>query len=91
MQGAYEASDPTIRERTPLATVPAISHPLRSFAGYCGTCLFGRLIGREAGDLGLDFGITAQRAEYHPLFIIDESGVRTLYRPARADGSKILN
>jgi predicted transglutaminase-like cysteine proteinase len=33
----------------------------------------------------------AKLANYHPLFIIDDSGVRTLYRPARADGSKILN
>jgi len=28
---------------------------------------------------------------YHPLFVIDESAVRMLYRPARADQSKINN
>jgi hypothetical protein len=32
----------------------------------------------------------AKLANYHPLFIIDDSGVRMLYRPARADGSNEL-
>ena len=28
---------------------------------------------------------------YHPLFVIDDTAVRTIYRPARADQSKINN
>lgn len=55
----------------------------------------------EATHLGhtwliLDNGISgtledAKLANYHPLFIVDDSGVRTLYRPPRGDGSKIMN
>jgi predicted transglutaminase-like cysteine proteinase len=33
----------------------------------------------------------AKLANYHPLFIVDDSGVRSLYRPPRADGSRITD